>query len=85
MFRTPQAQKYEELSHLLQVSVADSYTSKEIEKGFMNFTKSEFKTKVSPSLLAAKNMGNMYCGSLYGGLASLLSTIPPNELVSPFS
>lgn len=26
-------------------------------------------------------MGNMYCGSLYGGLASLLSSVSPEDLV----
>jgi hydroxymethylglutaryl-CoA synthase len=34
-----------------------------------------------PGLMVAKNMGNMYCGSLYGGLASLLSNVSPEELV----
>jgi hydroxymethylglutaryl-CoA synthase len=79
--RDPTNERFADLAHLDAVSVQDSYTNKEIEKSFMNLTKMEFAKKVTPSLIAAKNMGNMYCGSLYGGLASLLSAVPPQELV----
>lgn len=47
----------------------------------MDFSNPAFKQRVLPSLLGAKQLGNMYTGSLYGGLASLVSEIPPAELV----
>jgi hydroxymethylglutaryl-CoA synthase len=48
----------------------------------MAVTKSSFDKKVKPSLKCAKELGNMYCGSLYGGLVALVSTIPSEQLVS---
>lgn len=35
---------------------------------------------VGPSMACAKRCGNMYSASLYGGLASLISTIDPKQL-----
>ncbi len=39
-------EKYEALAALDTVSLEQSYTNKEIEKGFMNFTKNDFLKKV---------------------------------------
>jgi len=47
------------------VSVEKSFTNKEIEKSFMELTKKQFGEKVLTSLTGPKNIGNMYCGSLY--------------------
>jgi hydroxymethylglutaryl-CoA synthase len=48
----------------------------------MDFSKNAFNKRVAPTLLAAKQLGNMYCGSLYGGLASLVSETESETLVS---
>lgn len=44
--RDPQNAKFEALAALDAVPEAETYTNKEIEKGFMNLTKSEFLKKV---------------------------------------
>lgn len=62
------------------IPYAASLTDKVLEKSFITFAKSAYQSKVNPSLLCAKRCGNMYTASLYGGLASLLSSISPEEL-----
>ncbi|KAJ3117601.1 hypothetical protein HDU96_006199 [Phlyctochytrium bullatum] len=59
-----------------------TYSDREVEKTFVDLTKGDFNAKVIPGLLASKNVGNMYCGSLYGGLASLLSEVPSEQLLN---
>ncbi|KAF8605808.1 hydroxymethylglutaryl-CoA synthase [Ceratobasidium sp. AG-I] len=56
-------------------------TDKAIEKTFVGLAKSIYATSVSPTMACAKRCGNMYTGSLYGGLASLLSSVPSEQLV----
>ncbi|RYP22428.1 hypothetical protein DL765_001640 [Monosporascus sp. GIB2] len=52
-----------------------SLTDKVIEKTFMALTKKRFSERVSPALQVATLCGNMYCASLWGGLASLISHV----------
>lgn len=56
-------------------------TDKTIEKTFVGLAKSIYATSVSPTMACAKRCGNMYTGSLYGGLASLISSVPSEQLV----
>lgn len=58
---------------LKNVTVEASYEHKEIGKVFDDLTKEERKTKVDPSLLLPKALGNTYTGSLYTGLLSLIT------------
>ncbi|KAI9028574.1 hydroxymethylglutaryl-coenzyme A synthase C terminal-domain-containing protein [Hyaloraphidium curvatum] len=69
------------LEKFKDVKPEDTYFDREVEKTFMDFSKATFNKKVAPSLLAAKQLGNMYCGSLYGGLASLVSELEPESLL----
>lgn len=39
----------------------------------MKVSTTEFAAKTSDSLLLGREVGNMYCASLYGGLASLFA------------
>ncbi|KAH6577552.1 hypothetical protein BASA60_003958 [Batrachochytrium salamandrivorans] len=64
------------------IPLEQTYTNKDIEKAFMGATKELFDVRVAPGLIAAKNLGNMYCASLYGGLASLLSNVPSDQLLN---
>ncbi|CAE6457158.1 unnamed protein product [Rhizoctonia solani] len=57
-----------------------SLTDKNIEKTFVALAKPLYAASVSPTMACAKRCGNMYTGSLYGGLASLLSSVSPEEL-----
>ncbi len=57
-----------------------SLTDKNIEKAFMALTKKRFAARVHPAIQVATQCGNMYCGSVYGGLVGLISNIPPKTL-----
>lgn len=57
-----------------------SLTDKNIEKTFMGLTKKRFAQRVQPAIQVATQCGNMYCGSVYGGLVGLISNIPPQTL-----
>ncbi|KAM0512556.1 hypothetical protein ACHAPE_008733 [Trichoderma viride] len=50
-----------------------SLTDKALEKTFMGLTKKRFQERVNPAIQVATLCGNMYCASVWGGLASLLS------------
>jgi hydroxymethylglutaryl-CoA synthase len=62
-------------------SRSDSYTNRDIEKAFMRFTDEAYKKKVLDSLVVPKNVGNMYCASVYGGLVSLLGNMDSEVLL----
>ena len=57
-----------------------SLTDKVVEKTFMALTKKRFSERVSPGLQVATLCGNMYCASVWGGLASLLSHVSSADL-----
>ena len=52
-----------------------SLTDKVVEKTFMGLTKKRFQERVNPGIQVATNCGNMYCASVWGGLASLVSYV----------
>ncbi|KAF8173249.1 hydroxymethylglutaryl-coenzyme A synthase N terminal-domain-containing protein [Mycena galopus ATCC 62051] len=57
-----------------------SVTDKNIEKTFIAAGKTSFAAKVDPAMACSRRLGNMYTASLYGCLASLLSSVPSAEL-----
>ncbi len=57
-----------------------SLTDKVVEKTFMALTKKRFQERVSGAIQVATNCGNMYCGSVWGGLASILAHTDPATL-----
>lgn len=63
------------------LQLEETYFNRDVEKAFVGVTAEEFKAKVGPALVVAKNVGNMYCGSLYGALTSLLGNVDDAELV----
>ncbi|KAK4056893.1 3-hydroxy-3-methylglutaryl coenzyme A synthase [Microbotryomycetes sp. JL221] len=67
-------------SEFQQLNRSDTILNKEIEKCFVTITKQDFKNKVGPSTLTSRKLGNMYAGSLYGSLASLLNNVDSQEL-----
>ncbi|EGF77294.1 hypothetical protein BATDEDRAFT_33695 [Batrachochytrium dendrobatidis JAM81] len=80
--RNPSAKELAQFEEHASTPIEQTYTNKDIEKVFMGVTKDMFSARVAPGLMAAKNLGNMYCASLYGGLVSLLSSVPSNELLN---
>ncbi|KAL5598552.1 hypothetical protein BROUX41_003518 [Berkeleyomyces rouxiae] len=65
---------------LREMDYTKSLTDKAIEKTFMALTKKAFQEKVNPAIQVATLCGNMYCGSVWGGLASLISHVEPANL-----
>lgn len=57
-----------------------SLTDKNVEKAFMGLTKKRFTERVQPAIQVATMCGNMYCGSVYGGLVGLISNIAPKTM-----
>lgn len=66
---------------LLSVTHAASLADKNIEKVFVGASKASFAAKTDPGMACSKRLGNMYTASLYGCLASLLSTVEPEALL----
>ncbi|KAF2019576.1 hydroxymethylglutaryl-CoA synthase [Aaosphaeria arxii CBS 175.79] len=52
-----------------------SVTDKAVEKTFMGLSKKRFAARVQPSIQVPTQCGNMYCGSVYGSLVSLIANI----------
>ncbi|CAI5476668.1 unnamed protein product [Closterium sp. Yama58-4] len=50
-----------------------SLVDRDLEKAAMRVAGPVYSSKVGPSTLVGKRVGNMYCASLYGSLASLLA------------
>ncbi|GJE98555.1 hydroxymethylglutaryl-CoA synthase [Phanerochaete sordida] len=59
----------------------ESLLDKTLEKTFMAVAKADFESHVELSMKCARRCGNMYTASLYGGLASLVSSVAPQELL----
>jgi hypothetical protein len=67
-----------------EVSYENSLTNKDLEIALVNASQSIFSTKVNPSLGISRDLGNTYTASLFFCLASLLSCVSPDEMVSLF-
>ena len=67
---------------LRALSYQASLSDKNIEKTFVPLAKDLHKKAVEPGLACAKRCGNMYTGSLYGGIASLLSRVDSESLLN---
>ncbi|SCU90991.1 LAFA_0F01244g1_1 [Lachancea sp. 'fantastica'] len=65
---------------LASLDYATSLTDKNLEKTFVGLAKTLHKEKVAPSLIVPTNTGNMYTGSLYAALASLLFYVGSDAL-----
>lgn len=75
--------KFEALRRDLKkdVTLEGSYFDKDLERTFLTFSKDVFEEKTQRSLLIARQVGNMYTPSLYGGLVSLLITHDVERLI----
>lgn len=65
---------------LRDMDYGKSLTDKVVEKTFMTLTKKKFQERVQPATQVATMCGNMYCASVWGGVASLLSFVDPKAL-----
>jgi hydroxymethylglutaryl-CoA synthase len=70
----PESKAFAEVpAELRDMDYEKSLTDKAVEKTFMALTKKRFQERVYPGIQVATNVGNMYCASLWGGLAGLIS------------
>ncbi|KAJ6619899.1 putative hydroxymethylglutaryl-CoA synthase [Mycena sp. CBHHK59/15] len=80
LFHSPYGKQTIKARALLSTA-ATSLTDKSVEKTFIAAGKKSFAQKVDPSMACSRRLGNLYTASLYGCLASLISTVSPNELL----
>jgi len=73
-------ENYPGLEKYKDINLVDTYFDREIEKIFMERSKSIFEKMTKPSLLLASRVGNMYTPSVYSGLASYLVSLPAEDL-----
>lgn len=59
--------------HVKKLSYEASLTDREVEKTFLALAKTQSEKRMQPSLKASTNVGNIYTGSLYLSLASVLT------------
>lgn len=78
----PQDPRFAEVQEFKDLTLEKTYADKAVEKAFVAVSKTQYEAKVAPGLLAAKNLGNMYTASVYGGLISLLSEKSPQDLLN---
>lgn len=62
-------------AEIKDISYEASVVDKTVEKTFMALAKKRFAARVQPSIQVATMCGNMYCGSVYGSLCSLLANV----------
>lgn len=67
-------------AELRDMDYTKSLSDKVVEKTFMGLTKKRFNERVQPSTVAPTMCGNMYCASVYSGLASIISNIESEAL-----
>lgn len=60
---------------LREVKYEESVVDKVIEKTFVTLTKKKFEERVKPAVEVATNCGNMYCASVWSGLASIIAHV----------
>jgi hydroxymethylglutaryl-CoA synthase len=76
----PKFAKIPSAEALLDMSYHATLTDKNVEKTFIAAAKAQFAAQVSPSMACSRRLGNMYTASLYGCLASLVSSVEPERL-----
>ena len=67
-------------AELRDIDYQASLTDKLVEKTFMGLTKKRFAERVNPAIQVPTLCGNMYCGSVWGGLVSLICNVAPRTL-----
>ncbi|XP_054715240.1 hydroxymethylglutaryl-CoA synthase 1-like [Uloborus diversus] len=66
--------EYRGLEIYRDLNLEDTYFNKDVEKAFVDHSKAMFEKKTKPSLLIAKEVGNMYTPSLYACLVSYIAS-----------
>jgi 3-hydroxy-3-methylglutaryl CoA synthase len=64
--------KWATLKEYAHLSLEESFTNRSLEQASVTASRQEYNDKVAPSTLFPRELGNLYTGSLYSGLASLI-------------
>lgn len=67
-------------AELRDMDYKTSVSDKTVEKTFIGLAKKRFAARVQPSIQVPTQCGNMYCGSVYGSLCSLIANISSQDL-----
>ncbi|KAF2077243.1 hypothetical protein CYY_001432 [Polysphondylium violaceum] len=67
--------RFATLAPFKDIAPEDTYFNTDLEKALVAITKTDYANKVAPGTTLAKQLGNTYCGSTYGGLLSLVDAI----------
>ncbi|KAF2767601.1 erg13, 3-hydroxy-3-methylglutaryl-CoA (HMG-CoA) synthase [Teratosphaeria nubilosa] len=67
-------------AEIKDLSYDQSITDKTVEKSFVALAKKRFAQRVQPSIEVPTMCGNMYCGSVYSSLVSLISNVSSADL-----
>eukprot|EP01133_Synstelium_polycarpum_P000193 gene193-231_t len=78
--KNPGLEKFKSLEPFIGLKPEETYFNVDLEKALVALSKEDYTSKVSPSTLLAKQLGNTYCGSTYSGLLSLFCE-KGNELI----
>jgi hydroxymethylglutaryl-CoA synthase len=62
-------------AEIKDLDYATSVSDKTVEKTFMALAKKRFNARVQPSIQVPTMCGNMYCGSVYASLCSLIANV----------
>lgn len=69
----------DEIKNILELPSAETFSNKDYERLGVEVSSSLFKSKVEPSMVFVKRIGNMYCGAMFGALISLLHNVHVNR------
>jgi len=68
-------ENFDTIERFRNVTFEDALADKELERAFVQVSKSAFAERCEPTLLVSQNVGNMYTPSLYGCLISLIAQV----------
>lgn len=72
--------RFPDLQKFQNSKLETTYFDRDVEKAFLDVSKTDFEKKTKPSLYVANLVGNMYTPSVYSGLVSLLISKPIEAL-----
>ena len=76
--RSPDSPEFASVQAYRDVSLEETYDSREIHKAFLGLSKMSYQEKVVPTTKLPVELGNIYTASLYSCLASLIDSQGPS-------
>lgn len=71
----PERPEYTEVQRFGGIVREESYANKQLDQVFAKLSKPLYDKKTKPSELLPKELGNIYCGSVYAGLMSVIHCV----------